>query len=930
MKKTTPKLIIIDGNAIIHRSFHALPPTMTTKSGQIVNAVYGFSLFLLKALTEFQPEYVALTFDRAAPTFRHKEYVEYKATRTKAPDELYDQIPYAKKVATALNIPIFELDGYEADDLIGTIVNRVDSQVEKIIITGDMDTLQLINDHTKVYTMSRGLTDSVLYDADLVKERYGVTPKQIIDYKALRGDVSDNIPGVKGIGEKTASELLQKFKTLDGVYQAAEKEDQKIKERTLELLITHKKEAYLSQKLATIEQQAPIKFALDDCRFQLSNRSQALELFSELEFKSLIPKLNALSFGSNVKEEKPTDKFARDLKQFNYHLISSEKELKALITKLKTQKLIAIDTETTSLDPLKAEILGISLSYKEKEAYYIPIYRNQGQSAHPQAPNLFNQNQVPAKKESHPWLKLIAPILADEKIKKGGHNLKYDLRILENQGLEVNGLYLDSMIASYLLNPENRQHGLDALSFNELGLEKINHKDLFGEKEKNLDFSTLPLEKLYIYACEDADCTFRLLKKLEARLKKEKLFDLCENIEMPLIKVLAHMEDTGILIAPQRLSAMAKILNKKLTALEKEIHILAKEKFNINSPKQLKEILFDKLALETKGIKKTKTGISTAAEELEKLKDLHPIIPLIQEQRELSKLLNTYIEALPELINPRTKRIHTSFNQTIAATGRLSSTDPNLQNIPARTELGQKIRTAFIAPPGYKLLSLDYSQVELRLAASMSGDKKMIQAFLNNVDIHTTTAAAILGLPLEKVTPALRREAKAVNFGIIYGQGPHGLSQSAGIPYNQAREFIEKYFSVYSGVKKFLDQTIAQAKKEGYVETLFGRRRYLPEINSSIVNLQKSAERMAVNTPFQGTAADMIKLAMIKIAKMIDGRDDIKMILQVHDELMFEIKEAAVSRYAGEIKKIMEEVIKLKVPIIADIKIGDNWGEMEK
>ena len=929
MTKNKPKLIIFDGNAIIHRSFHALPPTMATKSGQIVNAVYGFSLFLLKALSEFKPEYVAVTFDRREPTFRHKEYKEYKATRVKAPDELYDQIPLVKSMVEAFDLSIFELDGYEADDLIGTIATKVDDEVEKIIITGDLDTLQLINNHAKVYTMSRGLSDSILYDAKLVMERYGLKPNQIIDYKALRGDVSDNIPGVKGIGEKTASELLQTFQTLDGVYQAAQQRNPLIKERIIALLLEHQKDAYLSQKLATIDCQAPIKFKLENCRFKGPNKNQVLDLFSQLEFKSLIPRLGELNFGQTAGSNRASEnKFERDQKLFSYHLIKSETELKKLIAELKKQKLIAIDTETTSLDPLSANLLGMSFSFRPKEAYYLPLYSHQGQTARIEAPNLFSQMDGP-KDFNHPWLKLIAPVLTDEKIKKCGHNIKFDFRVLKHQGITMAGIYFDSMIASYLLNPDNRQHGLDALSFSELGLEKINHRDLFGEKNKDLDFSTVPLEKIAIYAAEDADCTFRLTKKLEAKIKQEKLFDLMQKIEMPLVKTLANIEDAGIMIDPQKLAVMAKDLNRKLRELEKQIYKLAGAEFNINSPKQMKEILFEKLALDITGIKKTKTGLSTAADELEKLKDAHPIIPFIQEQRELSKLLNTYIEALPLLINPQTNRVHTNFNQTIAATGRLSSTEPNLQNIPARSELGQKIRAAFVAPAGYKLLSLDYSQIELRLAASMSKDKKMIQAFKNNADIHTETAAAILGLPATEITPKLRREAKAVNFGIIYGQGPHGLSQNAGIPYNQAREFITKYFQVYSGIKKFLDQTIAQAKKDGFVETLFGRRRYLPEINSSIVNLQKAAERMAVNTPFQGTAADMIKLAMIEIDKLLANATDIKMILQVHDELLFEVKTEMLEKYTAQIKKIMENVMTLAVPIVADAKVGDNWGEMK-
>jgi len=930
MSKTKPKLIIIDGNALIHRSFHALPPTLRTKKGILVNAVYGFTSFLLKALNEFHPEYVVLTLDKKGPTFRHEAYAEYKATRVKAPDELYEQIPLVKKVAEAFNIPIFELSGFEADDLIGTICEKMNQEknLDKIIITGDLDTLQLINDRTKVYTMSRGLSDSVLYGAEQVRERYSLNPDQIIDYKALRGDVSDNIPGVKGIGEKTASELLVEFKTLDGVYAAVEKNSKKIKPRILELLKEHKDKAYLSQQLATINLETPLKFSLDDISFTSFKLENVLEVFSEFEFKSLLVKVKDLRDNINKahdrqsgtksaaknedKKKKPEEeksgaaKFDRNAKKFNYQLVNDDKKFATFLKKLKLQKEFSLDTETSGLDPITAELIGISFSWKEGEAYFVLASK-----AH---------------------LAELKPILENKKIKKFGHNLKFDWRVLKNQGVELNGLAFDTMIASYLLNPGNRQHNLDSVVFTELGFEKISKVNLADTQPAQLtiDFKALDPEKLSLYSCEDADFTNRLVKILNKRLKSEGLTDLFNRLEMPLVSILGEIEDNGIILDLKPLKLLDKEVGERLSKLEKDIHKLAKTKFNINSTKQLKEILFEKLAIPTDNIKKTKTGFSTAEDELEKLNDLHPIIPLLRDYRELNKLQTTYLNALPNMINPKTGRIHTNFNQTIAATGRLSSTEPNLQNIPTRTAEGHKIRTAFVAAPGCQLLGFDYSQIELRLGAHISGDKKMIAAFKNNEDIHTATAAEINEVKLTEVTKSMRREAKAINFGILYGQGPHGLSQSAGIPYWRATEFIKKYFEAYPSIKKMIDGSIKEAHLKAFAITLFGRKRPLPEINSSIPMIRKSAERMAINTPLQGTAADLIKMAMIKVEELIKGHEaDIKMLLQIHDELIFEIKKDKISFYSPKIKEIMQEVLKLRVPIIVDESLGDNGGELK-
>jgi DNA polymerase I len=922
------KLIIIDGNALIHRSFHALPQTLTTKDGTVVNAVYGFASVLLKALRDFKPDYIVLTFDRKEPTFRHKEYKEYKANRTKAPQELYDQIPIIKKLVEAFGIPIYEKAGFEADDLIGTISRKIDGDTEKIIVTGDMDTLQLINSTTKVYTMSRGIADSILYDEVKVKERYGLTVEQLIDYKALRGDPSDNIPGVKGIGDKTAVHLLQNFKNLDGVYKNIDSE--KIKERIKGLLLDHQKEAYLSKKLGTIITDVDLEFSLPEAHVKKINTQKVVEIFSELEFKSLLPRLYEITGKEKTNNKIPQNdenKFERNLRLFNYNLVKDKKGFDLFIKELEKQKEFAFDTETTSFDPISAELIGISFSWNEKEAYYLRFIVSENKEK-----DLFNFDE---KEEGlgKSFLEELRPIFEDKARKKIGHNIKYDIEVMNNYDIKVNGDIFDTRVASYILNPGNRQHNLDAITFSHFGIEKINKDDLFPDKKKGINFKDIPIEKIYNYSCEDADFTFRLYKKLGVELKEQNLKKLFYDIEMPLLPVLVKMELNGVKIDTKFLHQKSQDFKKRIDKITNKVYKLAGVEFNVNSTKQLREILFDKLEIPTQGIKRGKTGLSTSADELKKIKDIHPIVELIQENRELVKLKNTYIDALPALVIKKTKRVHTSFNQTATATGRLSSNTPNLQNIPVRTIEGREIRRAFIAEKNYKLLALDYSQIELRVAASMSGDKKMIKAFNDSTDIHSQTAAEINNVKSEEVTKEMRREAKAINFGILYGQGPHGLSQSANIPYATAQEFIEAYFKAFSGVRKFIDKVIKDTKDNGYVETLFGRRRYLADINSNTPMIRKAAERMAINTPIQGTAADMIKLAMVEVQELIDDKyktGEVKMIVQVHDELIFEVKKDLVKKLAEEIREIMESIIKLKVPVVVDAKLGDNWEEMEK
>lgn len=914
MKK--PKFIIIDGHALIHRCFHAFPP-LTNKKGELLNAVYGFAAILIKILKDLKPDYIAVTFDLEAPTFRHKEFDDYKAHRQKQPDELYEQIPKVEELVKIFDIPVYSKEGFEADDLIGTLAKAAPKQagkdgLENIIVTGDLDALQLIDKNTRVYTFKKGVSETTIYGAKEVKGRYGLTPEQMIDYKAIAGDSSDNIPGVPGIGDKGATTLLIEFKTLDNVYKNIASD--KIKERQRNLLKEHKKTAYLSQKLATIKTDVSIKFKLEDCEIKPVDQKKVFDLLQKFEFKSLLSRLPGLSnkgqvslFAAEKPEEDNLKSKIEDLKsKSNYKIIDSPEEYKKFIAELNKQKSFAFDTETTGVKPFEADLLGISFSWKSGEAYYLYY------------PTSYDFDGL--KK-----------ILADPKIKKTGHNIKYDLEILENHGFKINGIFFDSMVASYLLSPGTRQHGLDAAAFSELGHQMIPLSSLLGTGRKKITMTEIPPKDLAIYSCEDADYTWQLTEKFIKDLKEKNITGLMEKIEVPLIPVLAELEKNGVNINSAFLKTMSKEVTSRLNQLTKKIYKSAGTEFNINSPAQLKEVLFLKMEISSRDLRHTKTGISTAASELAKLRDRHPIINLIEEHRELAKLNNTYLEALPKLINPKTKRVHTSFNQTVTATGRLSSSDPNLQNIPIRTELGQKVRRAFVSAKGYKILAADYSQIELRIIASMSQDKKMLAAFKNNEDIHTKTAAEVNEVKPEDVTKKMRRDAKTINFGIIYGMGSHGLAEAAEISRDEARQFMDKYFELYSGIKEYIEQTKELARQNGYVETLFGRARYLPELHSGVQMIRAAGERMAINMPIQGTAADLMKLAMIKVhQKLHTVSPKSKMLLQVHDELVFEVPDKDVNKVGQFVKKEMEDIFKLRVPIKVDIEVGNNWGQLKK
>lgn len=903
MPKKLEKLVIIDSNALLHRAWHAVPP-LETKDGQVVNAVFGYTSLLLNILKELDPKYIIACFDLKGKTFRHKAYAEYKAQRVKQADEFYNQIPLAYEVLQAFNIPILTKEGYEADDVIGTIAKTAFTKypdLEIIIITGDLDALQLVNHRVKVMTLKRGFNDTIIYDEDAVTERYGLRPRQLIDMKALMGDNSDNIKGVPGIGEKGAIELVKQFDSLENIYKHLG--DIK-KERTQKLLKDYKDQAFQSRELVTIVQDANIKWDIEAALFSDFDAEAVYDIFQKLEFRSLI---NRIPKGKSA--QKSFDFTTK--KEVDYQIIDSVSHFESFLKLLKAQSEFAVDTETTGLDILQADILGISFSWQKQNGYFI---------------NLRNKSLREVA------LVKLKPILEDKTKHKIGHNIKFDYKVFKRLDINLQGIYFDTLLASYLINP-SRGLRLEELAFSYLGYKKLKLADLIEDtkNKKNIDVSSIPLSKLGWYACEDADITFRLYQKILSIIKENKNFELLQDIELPLIPVLGDMEINGVSLDTKFLSVMEKKFDASIKKLTDQIYKLAGTKFNVASTQQLKKILFEDLGISALKIKKTKTGLSTAASELDKLIDAHPIIPLLIEFRELSKLQSTYIKALPELIDKTTGRLHTSFNQAVTTTGRLSSSDPNLQNIPIRTALGREIRKGFVAPKNHVLLSADYSQIELRLAASISQDPKMMASFKKGEDIHARTAAEIHKIPLDQVTKEIRRTAKEVNFGILYGLGSLGLSVRTGMTRQEAKDFIAKYFEVYKKIKDYINHTKSFAARHGFVATLFGRRRYLPDIHSHMPMLRAAAERMAINMPLQGTAADVMKLAMIKIYQGLPKVSrDTKIVLQVHDELVLEVPKKDLSKIAKFVQNTMENVYKLNVPLVVDIEIGQNWGDLQK
>lgn len=873
------RLILIDSHALVHRAYHALPP-LTTKSGELVNAVFGFTSILIKTIADFKPDYVVAAFDAPEPTFRHEEYKGYKATRPEAPPDLYIQVPRVKEILGAFNIPIFEKSGFEADDIIGTISKSLKGkEIEVLILTGDMDNFQLVGKNIKVlYAPPSAAKEQIIYDEKKVEERFeGLGPGQLVDFKGLKGDPSDNIPGVKGVGEKTAIILLRKFKTIENLYEAVEKNAApNISPAILEKLKAGRDAAFFSKKLATIKQNVPLKFGLKESEFGKFDKEKLFKLLRDLGFVSLIERLSQTARQGTLLAPPINDRKVRYLK------VPQEVSFKKLLQDSRAAKEIYLACELNGAGALNGLALGVG-----KKIYYV-------------------------KTE----FKSLRELFEKEKIKKVSHDFKPFIKALWRLEMDLRGSDFDSRLAAYVLNPGERSYDLGRLVLKEFG------QSMPEEAAERLVFSV--------------DALLRLKPILAEGLKATETGKVFGEIEMPLMPVLARMEFSGIKVLGKKLKDLAKALERELGKLQREIFRLAGGRFNINSPQQLSEILFVKLKIPGARaggrIKKTAGGaLSTEAGELLKLRPHHKIIDYILKYRELAKLKSTYTDSLAELIDEK-GRIHTTFNQTGTSSGRLSSQDPNLQNIPARGGWGDEVRKAFVAEKGFKLLSVDYSQIHLRIIAALSSDEKMTEAFRRGLDIHKFTAAEINNVPMEKVTPQMRFAAKELNFGIIYGMGSQSFAESAGISREKAQKFIDEYLRDFSGVAGYIEKLKGEARERGFTTTFFGRRRYLPEIHSPNPMLRSQAERIAVNMPIQGLEADIMKRAMIEVDGWIfkNGLSgDVRMLLQVHDELMLEVKESLVKKIAPEIVKIMEGVINLKVPIIAEAKSGDNWGEMK-
>lgn len=892
------KLFLIDGNSFCYRAFYAIRELANSK-GEPTNAVFGFVSMLRKLIKDERPDYLAATFDLKGPTFRHKKYEEYKIHRKPMPDTLVTQMPVIKDVVRAYNIPIFEKEGFEADDIIATLSRKLAGNLLDVyIVTGDKDALQLVGPHIKVYSTNK---EGLIYDTKKVKERYGVGPEKIVDLLALMGDPSDNITGIPGFGGKTALLLMEEFNSLDEILANPDKIKSEARRR---LVVEHADKARLSKELATLDDKVPLDISLEDMNIKEPDKEKLLEIFKRLEFRSLVqeyaPKMELNS---------------------KYLMIKDKKGFTELVKKLGKAELFAFDFETTGPDPMTARPIGISFSFEEGEAYYA-AFKNE-------SPKLIEESRK-SDIDRDEALGSLRPIFEDKDIKKAGQNIKYEYIILRNYGIKLAGIYFDTMIASYLLNQSKLNHNLDDIAMEYLNYKAIPIESLIGKGKTARTLEEVRIEKVSEYSCEDADLTFRLMMILDKQLREKGLDKLFHEIEMPLVSVLAEMEIAGAAIDEKFLSDMSIRMGRELTALTKEIYAMAGCEFNINSHQQLSNVLFERLKLPV--MKRTKRGISTDEAVLKKLAPNHAIIGLILEYRSLSKLKSTYMDSLPKMINNKTGKVHTSFNQTVTATGRLSSSGPNLQNIPIKTEVGREIRRSFVPLDKKDLLvSADYSQIELRILAHLSGDKNLISAFNEGRDIHTYTASLVFGIKEKDVTKAMRSQAKTVNFGIVYGMSPYGLSRSLGIDVSNAEKFIENYFERYSGVKEYLQSVVEDARRYGYVTTILNRRRSIPDIASPNVNIRQFAERMAVNTPIQGSAADLIKAAMLNIWRALEKkRLKSRMIIQVHDELVFEVK----SEELDELKKIakyeMENVFELEVPIVVSIGEGRNWLETEK
>ena len=886
-------LYLIDGSSYIFRAFFGVRQQLSTSKGFPTNALYGFINMLQKVIREEKPDYLVVAFDSPDKTFRHKIYPNYKANRDAPPEELSRQFPYFEPLVKAYGLSSIRRPGFEADDIIGTLAKKGKQKgLEIVIVSGDKDMMQLISPH--IYMLDT-MKNKKFMDKEVV-EKFGVQADKVVEVMGLMGDSSDHIPGVAGVGPKTAAELIRKFGSIEALYKRI---DEVEKKNVKEKLERDKENAFMSRELVCIDTAMDLEFNSDLMKLGKIDSAKLKKMFEEFEFVSFL--------------EGMQDGTANSLKidRSEYKTILTEKSFNDLIESLAKKKSFAFDVETTSKRPVWARLVGISFSFEDGNAFYLPLaHRYLG---------------VPEQLEFKAVCEKLKPILEDKSIKKCGHNIKYDLIVMSNEGIALDGVDFDTMIASYLLNPSSRGHGLDALTMEYFGHKNLTYKEMTGTGSKEIGFDEVEVDRATEYAAEDSDMTWRLKGKLQPQLKDSTL-KLYKEIELPLLEVLAEIELNGVYVDRKHLKELSSKIDKQLLHLEKDIYVLADEEFNINSPKQLSVILFEKLKLPV--VKKTKTGYSTDVSVLEQLAVEHKLPEQVLSYRQLAKLKSTYVDALPGEIFKNTGRVHTSFNQTVAATGRLSSSNPNLQNIPIRSDMGKEIRKAFTAEGDNMLLSADYSQIELRILAHLSKDKALKNAFDKGEDVHARTAADIFGSSLDQVDENSRRMAKAVNFGIIYGLSAFGLSRQLKISRKDAQDFIDQYFSLYSNVKDFMDNTIAEARECGYTLTMFNRRRYLPDLKSDNRQVRESAERIAINSPIQGSAADLIKVAMIRLSRNLKKiKLNSKMILQVHDELLFECPVQEKKEIESLVRKEMEGACTLSVPLVVDIGWGKNWNE---
>lgn len=910
------KFIIIDAMALAYKAYFAFKTRpLYTKKGEPTSAVFGFLNQIIKIYEDLKPDYVAVAFDSKEKTFRHEMYEEYKGTRAEMPEDMIPQIGRIKEVVETLSIPLLILPGYEADDIIGAISKRAEEAgLMTYMISPDKDYVQLVTDRVYLVKPGRSGDDYSILSPDKVKEVYEFEPKQMIDYLSLLGDQSDNIPGAKGIGEKGALKLIKEFGNIETIYQ---KIDSVTPEGIRQKLIASAPNVEISKNLVTIRKEIPLEFTFEDAKVTKPDYPAVRKLFTELEFSRALNRIVEIFKLSDSDLEGPHEPTPFDNANFsssskNYTLVTSVKEMKKLAEKLSKQKLFVFDTETDGLDRFKMNMVGAAFSYKVNEAYYIPFRYPQSDASWPE------------ECTTDTFVDIFKGLFENPDIKKVCQNGKFDISVLKNYGIQVNGFYFDTMVASYILDPDQK-HNMDDLSRKYLDYDPIPLSSLIGEKKDPTKIYYVPVQNISDYSCEDADVTYQLFTTLNKKIEETGQQKLAHDIEFPLVEVLEEMERAGIRVDVNALRQQSKELQRLIENETAIIHDLAGQIFNVGSPAQLQKILFEKLRLTP--TKKLKSGYSTDAQSLESIRNEHEIVEHILNYRTVSKLKSTYTDSLPEMIHPLTGRIHSSFNQVVAATGRLSSIDPNLQNIPIRTELGKDIRKAFIsADKDHILLSADYSQIELRIMAHLSGDEYLVNAFKNGEDIHKSTAALVFGVKKSEVTSDMRRKAKEVNFGILYGIGVFGLKTRLGITQQQAKEIIDGYFSTFKSVKSFMDESIKRAREKGYSETITGRRRYLRNINSSNFTVRQFEERVAINMPIQGAAADIIKLAMVRLYHYFREQNfKSRMVLQVHDELVFDVYKPELDKVKAAVIDIMQNALPLSVPMLVEAGTGDNW-----